>query len=276
MTGARVSGVPPGRADLLRQAPRTASADRLWPLYADSSGNPRRREGPDAYYTLGCLTGRPEALARLADMVYALKLGLVPERDPNTWEVHSVRITHGHKYYPLRPRTRARRLAVFRAFVRLICESDVALFGVAIGNREVYGEFGLDANIMDRAWTFLLERFELFLRYQGADSTGHVVSDKTGGADMQHIHALVSSSVRLRNPISGVRTSRIAGVEFVDSFDSLMVQVADVIAYVISRYINGDEGFGEMARLLLAKMWVSGDGRQRGWKAVGIRAGAAV
>ena len=68
----------------------------------------RRRDGPDAYYTLGCLTGSPEALAELASVVHALKLGLVPERDPGSWEVHSVRITHGRKYYQLRPRTRTK------------------------------------------------------------------------------------------------------------------------------------------------------------------------
>ncbi|MDD9825517.1 MAG: DUF3800 domain-containing protein [Thaumarchaeota archaeon] len=276
MTGTSVPGVLPGRADLLRQAPRAASPAGLWTLYADSSGNARRRDGPDAYYTLGCLTGSPEALAELARMVYALKLGLVPERDPGSWEVHSVRITHGRKYYQLRPRTRAKRLAVFGAFVRLICESDAVLFGVAIGNERAYREFGSNANVMDMAWTLLLERFELFLRDQGKGRLGCVISDKTGGADMQQIHALVSGSMRLRNPISGVRALHVAGIEFVDSFESLLVQVADVIAYIISRYINGDESFGEMARRLLDKMWVSGGGRHRGWKTVGIRAGAAV
>ena len=82
--------------------------------------------------------------------------------------------------------------------------------------------------------------------------------------------------MRRHNPISGVRTFHVTGMEFVDSFESLLVQVTDVMAYIISRYINGDESFGEMTRRLLDKMWVSWDGRQRGWKTVGIRAGAAV
>jgi len=85
---------------------------------------------------------------------------------------------------------------------------------------------------------------------------------------MQQIHALVSGSMRRRNPMSGVRTNLVAGIEFVDSMESLLVQAADIAAYILSRHANGDERFGWMARLLLGRMWVSADGRQRGWKVV--------
>jgi len=52
----------------------------------------------------------------------------------------------------------------------------------------------------------------------------------------------------------------------VDSSGSLLVQAADIVAYIISCHLNGDARFGEMAARLLEKMWVSADGRQRGWK----------
>jgi len=157
---------------------------------------------------------------------------------------------------------------VFGGFARIMCESDAALFGVTVDNGRAYGEFGEDASIVDRAWTLLLERYELFMRYQGVGLLGHVVSDKTGGADMQHVHTLVSNSRRGRNPVSGIRTPRVISIEFVDSLDSLLVQAADVAAYIISRHLNGDARFGWMAARLLEKMWVSADGRQRGWKSL--------
>lgn len=237
-------------------------------LFADSSGNPRSRAGDDAYYTLGCLTGDPGALGALSTAMYGLKLGLVPDMDPRSWELHGARITHRRRGYPLRPRTEARRLAVFGAIARIICESDATLFGVAVDNRRAYGEFGPNANVMDAAWTLVLERFELFVRDLGTGGLGHVIADRTGAADMRRIRALVSSSARRHNPISGVRTSRIAGIEFVDSLESLLVQAADIAAYIISRHINGDRRFAGMAGRLLGRMWVSEDGRQRGWKAV--------
>jgi len=237
-------------------------------LFADSSGNPRSRAGDDAYYMIGGITGSPEELGTLSKLLCGLKLGLVPGIDPRSWELHGVRITHRRGGYPLRPRTEGRRLGVFESAAWAICESGVTLFGVMADNRRIYARFGADANIMDAAWTFLLERFELFLRHQGAVGMGHVVSDKTGGADMQRIHALVSGSMRRRNPISGVRTSRVAGIEFVDSMDSPPVQASDMAAYILSRHANGDGRFGGMARLLMGSMWVSEDGRQHGWKEI--------
>jgi len=157
---------------------------------------------------------------------------------------------------------------MFGAIASVICDSGVTLFGVMADNKRIYGQRGPSANIMDATWTLLLERYGLFVRLSGGDVAGHVVSDKAGGADMQQIHALVSGSMRRRNPMSGVRTNLVAGIEFVDSMESLLVQAADIAAYILSRHANGDERFGWMARLLLGRMWVSADGRQRGWKVV--------
>lgn len=266
MTGSGVAGGPAW--DPLGLVGSIVGGKRRQVLFVDSSGNPRSRAGDSAYYTLGCVTGSHEALDTLSKMLYGLKLGLVPGRDPRSWELHGVRITHSHKYYPLRPRTEDRRLAVFGAITEAICESDVTLFGVMVNNRRIYGQFGASANIMDAAWTFLMERYELFMRHRGTGGLGHVVSDKAGGADMQQIHVLVSGSMHRRNPISGVRTSRVTGIEFVDSTESLLVQAADIIAYIISRHANGDERFAEMAKRLLGIMWVSGDGVWHGWKEI--------
>jgi len=210
--GSGVVGKPFGAVwDPTGHAYRAKIATGRQPLFVDSSGNPRSRSGDDAYYTLVGLTGGPRALGALSTALYGLKVGLVPGMDPLSWELHGVRITHRRKYYPLRPRTEAGRLDVFGGFTRIMCESDVALFGVAIDNGRAYSEFGADVGITDRAWTLLLERYELFMRYQGGGFLGHVVSDKTGGADMQHIGTLVSDSGRGRNPVSGIRTPHVAG-----------------------------------------------------------------
>lgn len=92
------------------------------------------------------------------------------------------------------------------------------------------------------------------------------MSDKAGGADMQRIHALVSDSARGRNPMVGMRTPHVTGIEFVDSLGSPLVQAADAMAYIISRDINGDGRYGEIARRLRDRAWVSADGEWSGWK----------
>ena len=269
MTGSGAAGRPAGPAwDPLGHTAGAGNAAGRHVLFADSSGNPRSRAGDDAYYMIVGITGSPEELGTLSKMLYGLKLGLVPGTDPRSWELHGVRIIHSRVGYPLRPRTKDRRLGVFESATRAICESGVTLFGVMADNRRIYARFGADANIIGRSWTLVLERYELYVRHSGQGIPGYVVSDKAGGVDMRRIHALVSSSVRLRNPISGVRTSRVAGIEFVDSLDSPQVQAADMAAYILSRHANGYDGFGGMARRLQESMWVSEDGRQHGWKEI--------
>lgn len=164
---------------------------------------------------------------------------------------------------------------MFDATARAICESGAALFGVTVDNRGAHGERGPGPGALDRAWTFLLGRFELFVREQGPGRAGHVVSDRTGREDMRRIRALVSASVRRRNPMSGVRTSRVTEVEFVDSLASPLVQAAGIIAYIISRHINGDERFGEMASRLLEMMWPAAACGAAG-RRLGCRCGATI
>ena len=265
MTGSGAAGRPAGPAwDPLG----LAGGEWRRALFVDSSGNPRSRAGDDAYYMIVGITGSPEELGTLSKMLYGLKLGLVPGTDPRSWELHGVRIIHSRVGYPLRPRTKDRRLGVFESATRAICESGVTLFGVMADNRRIYARFGADANIIGRSWTLVLERYELYVRHSGQGIPGYVVSDKAGWVDMRRIHELVSGSMRRRNPISGVRTSRVAGIEFVDSMDSPQVQAADMAAYILSRHANGYEGFGEMARLLQESMWVSEDGEWHGWKEI--------
>jgi len=265
MTGlAAVGGLPGPAWDPAGHAVR---AGRV-PLFADSSGNPRSRAGDDAYYLLGCVSGSPEVLGTLSKMLYGLKFGLVPDRDPRSWELHGVRINHRRRGYPLQLRTDPRRLAAFGAITRVICESGVVLFGVSIDNRKAFEKFGPGADIVGMAWTLMLERFEVFVRCRGTGCVGHVVSDMAGEADMRRIRALVSDSARGRNPMAGVRTPHVAGVEFVDSLDSPLVQAADTMAYTISRDINGDGRYGEMAGRLRDRMWADASGEWSGWKAV--------
>jgi len=136
-------------------------------------------------------------------MLYGLKLGLVPGRDPRSWELHGVRINHRRRGYPLKPRTEAARLATFGAATRAICESGAALFVVAADNKRAHEKPGPGANISGTAWTLFLERCETHMRYRGAGVVGRVISDRAGSVDMRQTRALVFDSMRRRNPASG-------------------------------------------------------------------------
>lgn len=141
-----------------------------------------------------------------------------------------------------RSRTGARRLPVLGAIARAICEPGAAPFGATADSRNAHGGHGPGPGALDRAWTLLPERLGLLVREQGTGRAGHAVSGRTGREGMRRIRAPVSSSVRRRNPMSGVRTSRATKVESVDSPASPLAQAADAMACTISRHTNGDRG----------------------------------
>lgn len=106
--------------DAIKSAPRSrlgrAAPDRLdsdpgpgWVAYMDESG----RDDENECFVLACIVGSTATMDRLDGEVRGLKRGLVPESDPETWELHGKEIWHGpdrkRGRTPLWPRTRAKK-----------------------------------------------------------------------------------------------------------------------------------------------------------------------
>lgn len=173
-----------------------------WTPYMDESGSAGDREG---HYVLGCLVGRPTEIARAVDRLYCLKLGMVPDKDPNPWEIHSNRIMTGHS--PTRARTEQKKLAVMEAIVETICRPDMAIFGVAVANGPVNRrESGAS---LHHALTFILERLELFLRVKGEEETGRIISDMMRRGTRERASRVFASTAHGHNRLCHVRTGRI-------------------------------------------------------------------
>lgn len=231
-----------------------------WTLYVDESGSAGDREG---HYVLGCLAGDDKAIARVTDRLYYLKRGMATEMDPDSWEVRASRIMS--KRPPTRTRTDRKKLAALEAIVDTICESDVTLFGVSVAN-EMARRHGKDASL-HYALTFVLERFELFLRSAGPESTGRIVSDMMRRGTSSKAHDIFASTVRGDNPASDMRVGRIKSLQYANSLSSPPTQLADTVAYVIGQGVEGNERFAGMLAKLKNKAWHGGE--WSGWKAFG-------
>jgi len=235
-----------------------------WTLYMDESGSAGDREG---HYVLGCLAGGEEAIARLTDRLYYLKRGMATGMDPDSWEVHANKIMSG--YSPIRTRTERKKLDAFEAFVDTICESDVVLLGASIVNELVHRN---DKDASTRyTLTFILERFELLLRSHDPETNGRIVSDMMRHGTSDKINRVFASMAHGHNTISDMKTGRITGIQYVSSLSNPMVQLADVIAYVIGKHVEGDARFAAMFEKLMAKMWRGGE--WHGWKMFGAKTG---
>lgn len=234
-----------------------------WTLYMDESGNAGSREG---YYVLGCLAGDEGAIARLTDRLYYLKRGMATGMDPDSWEVHANKIMARRS--PIRARTERKKLDALEALVDTICESDVVLLGASIAN-ELARRHGKDANIR-YTLTFILERLELLLRSHGPGTSGRIVSDMVRHGTSDKISRIFAFTAHGHNTISDMKVGRITGIQYANSLFNPMIQLADVIAYVIGRYVEGDARFAAMFEKLMDKMWR--DGERHGWKSFGAEA----
>lgn len=224
----------------------------------DESGSSRDKRG---HYVLGCLVGSAEELARLEDRLYYLKLGMAPGADPDSWEIHSNKIMTG--YSPIGARAIQKKLEALEAFVNTVCRSNVTLLGVAVVN-ELIRRNGGDA--MHHALTFILERFELFLSTRGKGEIGHIISDMMRLGTRKKADSVFADTASGHNRLSDIRIEGIAGMRYVSSLSSPLTQLADVIAYVIKRHMEGDERFAGMFAKLESRMWV--ENQWHGWEII--------
>lgn len=231
-----------------------------WTLYMDESGSAGDRDG---HYVLGCLAGSDGVIARITDRFYYLKRGMATEIDPDSWEIHANKIMAG--YSPIKTRTERKKLAALEAVVDTICESGVTLFGASVAN-EPARRHERDASLR-YALTFILERFELFLRSAGPESTGRIVSDMMRRGTTSKVNDIFASTVRGHNPESDMRVGRIKGIQYTNSLSSAPTQLADAVAYVIRQGVEGNEQFADMLAKLKGRMWR--DGERSGWKLLG-------
>lgn len=234
-----------------------------WALYMDESGSAGDREG---HYVLGCLAGSDGAIARLTDRLYYLKRGMATGMDPDSWEVHASRIMSRRS--PIRTRTEQKKLGAIEALVDTICESDVTLFGVALTNKTISGD---ETDKARYALTFILERYELFLRSIDPEAVGRVVSDMMRRGTSKKTSSTFASTIRGHNSLSHIQARRITRIEYVDSASSPATQLADVIAYVIRKHMEGDRRFASMLAKLMNKMWR--DGEWHGWRRFSVEVG---
>ncbi len=97
--------------------------------------------------------------------------------------------------------------------------------------------------------TTLFERLEKLVYTQPIDSI-HIVSDFVPPNDQKTIATAFDNFKHTSGIIPKIQTSRVTGIDYVNSRDDVLIQAADIIAYVINRYRNGDNNFANMSAKL--------------------------
>ena len=216
-----------------------------WDAHVDESGSRLDASGGQGRFVLVCMAGSPAAISGLVEKIRRLKLELVPGADPANWELHAGDMFHDRGGSPPGSLTTEEKMSIMRRIVAIVCDGDIALFGISIMRQGAGRRGATDARIAERATAILVERLEWLAEAQGGGVTLRVVSDNVRERRRLAMSRALEQRAAGRGPPRGTARA-VTGIEFVDSRSSAAIQAADAIAYIINRYVGGDAAFGGM------------------------------
>lgn len=228
-------------------------------LYADSSGQTRikssRRNGP--YITVGVIVHEKDRRS-IEDRIATMKRGLFPELDPREWELHAYDIWNssdifGDKRMKI---NREKKLEIFTRITDLACELDITIVGVVMLKDKMVGMYS-SPEVVDYSWTFIVERFEHFLVQKPAETNnGLLFIDAIQKIPELEITRAIRKTVKKGSNWHDI-DHVIEYPIFVESHAHNLVQLADMIAYVMSKHYNGETKFEKLFERLKSKMYRS-------------------
>lgn len=229
-------------------------------LYADNSGDTKIRLGrhDNPYITVGVIVHEKDYRS-IEDRISAAKSRMLPELDPRGWELHAYDIWNSRNFFDDRQisMNQAKKLEIFSRITDLACELDITVVGVVMF-KDRMGEMYRSQTVVDYSWMFVAERFEHFLVQKPVETNNGLLfidaSHKNPESDIRRALQKAVKNGSIWQSIDHVIEYPI----FVESHVHNLIQLADMIAYVMLKHYKGDSEFEELFELLKSKMYRSG------------------
>ena len=206
-------------------------------LFLDDSGKPEQSHSSKGLVVGGFSV--PSALVPpLSRRVAGAKAGFYPGRgDPALWEVKS--------FYLIKPNPWSRRKNrdFVNEIIRIIRETEGTVYSVSINKRRMHHPLTLKTT-MPLQLQALVEHFAV--ECAGHRETGLIVSDWSNHSDDAHASKCVGSFVTSR------RLRIHPSVYYANSLTTQAIQVADLIAGVRRRVVEGDVRLAGVNRRMTA------------------------
>jgi hypothetical protein len=205
---------------------------RLYILYLDESGKSGLKDPVQPYFVLGGVIVKHEDWRAIETYFERALEPIVPRTlRPVGWELHMVDIEYGKGYCTQVPRATRRKLC--ETALDVIEHFDLTVLVMVIDKRKMTTKTAWMKKPMDVwAYEFMVERYQHLLRRQ--QELGIVVGDEQKGTEAlsRSQHAIWRrSGTSALNRVDRV----IETVFFVPSHHSLMLQLADIVAYWANR-----------------------------------------
>lgn len=133
------------------------------------------------------------------------------------------------------------RQEIFSSMVDVIARSRLDIIPVAV-DRVKYGQQGTGRSPLGIGWSAMFRRFERVLDLPGGEY-GLILADAGRAGDERAARAIVEKMARARMEQSPNCAGILDGVIYRDSRLDIMVQLADIVAYILHRHYRKDVHF---------------------------------
>ena len=227
-------------------------------LYVDGSGQTtiKRSRHDNGLYILSGVIVHERDWKVVENNLTRLKEKIFPELDPKSWELHAHDIWNNHNFFADEKLglNLAKKQEIFSKILDLVCSSEVTLINVIIFKDKMKDRYSTPQP-MKYSWTLLVERFEHFLKQQQSETNnGLLFVDSSQKVPESEIKNIILKLVRDGSAQQQVEHV-IEDPVFTQSHLRNLIQLADMIAYVIHRYFRHDPKFKDWFEGLKPKMY---------------------
>ena len=226
-------------------------------LYADSSGRTEIRQGrhDSPYITVGVIVHEKDWRS-VTNKISEMKREMFPELDPREWELHASDIWNSRDFFAGRRQglNQAKKLEIFSRTANLARWSNITIVSVVMFKDKMKERYRSPA-VTEYSWLFVTERFEHFLvqKPEGTNN-GLLFIDASQKNPESEIRRAMRKAIKDGGIWRGI-DHVIEQPIFVESHMHNLIQLADMIAYVILKHYKSDSKFEGLFEMLKLKMY---------------------
>jgi hypothetical protein len=213
-------------------------------LYLDDAGvtgtNLSDRQQP--YHVLTAVPIRETTWCDVEKLLLDLANKRVPRSEQPKFEFHAQDIFNGSGGIFKKNRafwTPQRRFELFEEFLKVIADCKLPIIYAAVHKRRLRDQYNTPYNPRDLAFLLCAERVERWFCQDAPDEKGMFIADETSASGKAALRKSLRQYRRIPIPL-GIRNEKlehvIETIHFVDSRESLGVQIADACSYLIKRH----------------------------------------
>lgn len=191
----------------------------------------------------------------IEENIAAVKQELFPEIRPKAWELHAHEIWNNRGFFANEKLKLniEKKQEIFSKVLDLICDSEITLLDVIMFKDRIKEQYHVP-KLMEYSWTFIVERFEHFLKQLPENTdNGLLFIDSSQKIPESEIRDVIQSVV-----MHGSYWQRIDRIIehpiFIKSCQRNLIQLADMVAYT-QRHYKKDSRFRDWFDMLKPKMY---------------------